>query len=60
MLRIKRLGVIAFAGALVASILVAPAAPALSFKQIPATNWGYIYAGTDPVTTSILKLNLSL
>jgi hypothetical protein len=52
MLRIKRLGVIAFAGALVASILVAPAAPALSFKQIPATNWGYIYAGTDPVTTS--------
>ena len=52
MLRIKRLGVIAFAGALVTSILVAPAAPALSFKQIPATNWGYIYAGTDPVTTS--------
>ena len=52
MLRIKRLGVIAFASALVASILVAPAAPALSFKQIPATNWGYIYAGTDPVTTS--------
>ena len=52
MLRIKRLGVIAFAGALVASILVAPAAPALTFKQIPATNWGYIYAGTDPVTTS--------
>jgi hypothetical protein len=52
MLRIRRLGVIAFAGALVASILVAPAAPALAFKQIPATNWGYTYAGTDPVTTS--------
>ena len=52
MLRIKRLGVLAIAGALVASILIAPAAPALAFKQIPATNWGYVYAGSDPVTTS--------
>ena len=52
MLRIKRLGVFAIAGALVASILIAPAAPALAFKQIPATNWGYVYAGSDPVTTS--------
>jgi hypothetical protein len=52
MLRIKRLGVFALAGALVASILIAPAAPALAFKQIPATNWGYVYAGSDPVTTS--------
>jgi hypothetical protein len=52
MLRIKRLGVFAIAGALVASILIAPAAPALAFKQFPATNWGYVYAGSDPVTTS--------
>ena len=52
MLPIKRLRVFAIAGALVASILIAPAAPALAFKQIPATNWGYIYAGSDPVTTS--------
>jgi len=52
MLRIKRLGVFAIAGALVASILIAPAAPAIAFKQIPATNWAYIYAGSDPVTTS--------
>jgi len=52
MLRIKRLGIFAIAGALIASILVAPAAPALAFKQIPATNWGYVYAGSDPVTTS--------
>ena len=52
MLRIKRLGAIAFAGALVSSILVAPTAPALAFKQIPATNWGYTYAGTDPVSYS--------
>ena len=52
MQRIKRLGVFAFAGILVTSILVAPSAPALSFKQIPATNWGYTYAGSDPVTGS--------
>ena len=52
MVRMKRLGAIAFAGALVASILVAPSAPALSFKQIPATNWGHIYAGSDPVSNS--------
>jgi hypothetical protein len=52
MLRMKRLGAIAFAGALLASILNAPSAPALAFKQIPATNWGYTYAGTDPVSYS--------
>ena len=51
MLRIKRLGSIGLAGALVASILFAPSAPAVTFKQIPATNWGYTYAGTDSVTT---------
>ena len=52
MLRIKRLGSIAIAGALVASILCAPSAPALAFKQIPATNWGYTYAGSDSVTST--------
>ena len=52
MLRIKRLGAIAFVAALIASILTAPSAPALAFKQIPATNWGYVYAGSDPVTNS--------
>jgi hypothetical protein len=52
MLRIKRLARIAFAGALVASILSAPTAPALSFRQIPATIWAHTYAGSDPVTNS--------
>jgi hypothetical protein len=51
MLRIKRLGSIGLAGALAASILFAPSAPAVTFKQIPATNWGYTYAGTDSVTS---------
>ena len=51
MLRMKRLGAIAFAGALAASILYAPSAPAVAFKQIPATNWAYTYAGSDPVTS---------
>jgi len=55
MLRIKRIWAITFAGALAASILSAPSAPALAFKQIPATNWGYIYAGTDAVTTTTAK-----
>jgi len=52
MVRIKRLRVIAVAVALVASILSAPSAPALTFKQIPATTWGHVYAGSDPVTSS--------
>jgi len=52
MVRIKRLRVIALAVALVASILSAPSAPALTFKQIPATTWGHVYAGIDPVTSS--------
>ena len=50
MLRTKRVGIIALVGALAASILISSPAPAVSFKQIPATNWGYTYAGTDPVT----------
>ena len=51
MLRIKRVWAIAFSAALVASILAAPSAPALSFKQTAATNWGHVYAGTSTVTT---------
>ena len=52
MVRMKRLRVIALAVALVASILSAPSAPALAFKQIPATTWGHVYAGSDPVANS--------
>jgi hypothetical protein len=55
MLRLNRLWAITFAGVLAVSILSAPSAPALAFKQIPATNWGYIYAGTDPVTSTKAK-----
>lgn len=47
MMRIKRMGPFALAGALILALLTAPSAPALSFKQIPATNWGHIYAGTE-------------
>jgi hypothetical protein len=52
MMRLKRMGPFALAGALILGLLTAPIAPALSFKQIPATNWGHIYAGTEPVTTT--------
>ena len=55
MLRLNRLWAITFAGVLAVSILSAPSARALAFKQIPATNWGYIYAGTDPVTSTTAK-----
>ena len=51
MMRIKRMGPFALAGALIVALLTAPAAPALSFKQIPATTWGHIYAGTQPSST---------
>jgi hypothetical protein len=51
MMRIKRMGPFALAGALIVALLTAPAAPALAFKQIPATTWGYIYAGTQPSST---------
>lgn len=46
MLRYKKLGVIASIGALALSLFAAAPSQALSFKQIPATNWGYLYAGT--------------
>jgi len=51
MMRIKRMGPFALAGALIIALLTAPAAPALTFKQIPATTWGHIYAGTQPAST---------
>jgi hypothetical protein len=51
MMRNKRVGPIALAGVLILALLTAPTAPALSFKQIPATNWGHIYAGTEASVT---------
>jgi len=51
MMRIKRMGPFALAGALILALLTEPAAPALTFKQIPATTWGHIYAGTQPSST---------
>ena len=45
------MGPFALAGALIIALLTAPAAPALTFKQIPATTWGHIYAGTQPAST---------
>ena len=50
-MRIKRIGPFALAGALIVALVTAPAAPALTFKQIPATTWGHIYAGTQPTST---------
>jgi len=52
MMRLKKMGPFALAGALILGLLTAPSAPALTFKQIPATNWGHIYAGTEPTTTT--------
>ena len=51
MMRIKKMGPFALAGALILALLTAPSAPALAFKQIPATTWGHIYAGTQTSTT---------
>ena len=50
MMHVKRMGSFALAGALILGLLTAPSAPALAFKQIPATTWGHIYAGTEPTT----------
>ncbi len=47
MLSLRKLRAIAITGALAASLLSTAPAQALTFKQIPATNWGYIYAGTE-------------
>ena len=46
------MGPIALAGALILGVLTAPSAPALAFKQIPATTWGHIYAGTESTSTT--------
>ena len=46
-MRNKRMGSLALASALILGLLTAPSSTALTFKQIPATNWGHIYAGTD-------------
>lgn len=51
MIRIRKNGAIALAGALFLALLTTPSAPALSFKQIPATNWGHIYAGSGATST---------
>jgi hypothetical protein len=51
MMRNKRMGPIALAGALILALFTAPTAPALTFKQIPASNWGHIYAGTEASVT---------
>ena len=53
MMRMKRMGPFALAGALILGLLTAPSAPALAFKQIPATTWAHIYAGTEPSTTTV-------
>ena len=53
MMQIKRTGPIALIAALFLTLLTAPAAPALSFKQIAATNWGHIYAGTGLAPTVV-------
>ncbi|MFM1985725.1 MAG: hypothetical protein RLZZ295_891, partial [Actinomycetota bacterium] len=50
MLSLRKLRAIAITGALAASLLSTAPAQALTFKQIPATNWGYIYAGTEATT----------
>ena len=44
----ERIKVTAIAALLVASVFSAPAAEALSFRQIPATKWSYVYAGKSP------------
>lgn len=46
----KHLQVAVIVAVLVGSVLSAPSAAAL-FRQAPATQWGHIYAGTNPVTT---------
>ena len=47
----KHLRVAVILAALVGSLLNAPSAQAL-FLKIPGTQWGHIYAGTNPVTTT--------
>ena len=51
-LHLKNLPIAAIVAVLVGSILSAPASAQALFRQAPATQWGYIYAGTNPVTES--------
>ena len=50
-LHFRNLPIAAIVAVLVGSILSAPSADAL-FRQAPATQWGHIYAGTNPVFES--------
>ena len=52
MLKAKRIGALAFAGVLALSTLSSAPSQALGFKQIPATHWGYVYAGTETAPTT--------
>jgi hypothetical protein len=47
MLKAKRIGALAFARRTCLSTLSSAPSQALGFKQIPATHWGYVYAGTE-------------
>ena len=52
MMRKRKISPFVLIAALVLALITAPSAPALAFKQIPATNWGHIYAGTEPSTAT--------
>lgn len=51
-LRLSRVRAGAIALTLAASVLWAPAANAITFKQIPATEWGHVYAGANAAVTT--------
>ncbi|CAB4699240.1 unannotated protein [freshwater metagenome] len=57
--QIRRLRVVVIATALVASLLNAPTAQAL-FLEVPATQWGHIYAGKNPVTTTTPRAKFAM
>jgi len=43
----KRVNAVAIVSLLVASVFSPPSAEAISFRQIPATKWSYVYAGNS-------------
>ena len=49
--RLQSLGIATIIAALFGSVLAAPSAEAL-FLKAPALQWGHVYAGTNPVTTT--------
>jgi hypothetical protein len=51
-MRIRRVLTSITAVLVLASLLNSPSAQALTFRQIPATKWSYIYAGTTASTTT--------